>query len=88
MIAMGLSLGVCGFFVARGPGKSEAELYIPQAVVTDKVPGKGANILSLLIFLVVLLALLGLIFFIGMRDRNRKTVEEAIAGFDDSDGEI
>jgi hypothetical protein len=88
MIAMGLSLGVCGFFILRGPGVSEEELYISRMVVTDQAPVKSANILSLLIFLVVLLGLLGVILFIGMRDRNRKAVEQAIAGFDDSDGEI
>ncbi|MDR2094687.1 MAG: hypothetical protein LBP76_04110 [Treponema sp.] len=84
LIVIGISLAVCGFFIIRGPGVSEAELYLPVTTVVDEPPVKGVNILSLLIFLVILTALLGVIIFIGMRDQRRKAVEEAIAGFDDS----
>jgi flagellar basal body-associated protein FliL len=85
LIAIGLSLGVCGFIVIRGPAVAEADFYLPVVTVTDKPAVKGANIPGLLIFLVILVALLGVIIFIGMRDQKRKAVEQAIAGFDDSD---
>jgi flagellar basal body-associated protein FliL len=87
LIAIGLSLGVCGFFIIQGPAVTEADLYMPPVVVTDKTPVKGANVLGLLIFLVILVALLGVIIFLGMRDQRKKAVEEAIAGFDDSGGD-
>jgi uncharacterized membrane protein len=87
LIVIGLSLAICGFFIIRGPAASEAELYLPLAAVTNEPPVKGVNVLGLLIFLVILVALLGLIIFIGMRDQRKKAVEQAIAGFDDSDEE-
>jgi hypothetical protein len=85
LIAIGISLGVCGFIVIRGPAVSEAELYLPVVTVTDQPAVKGANIPGLLVFLVILAALLGVIIFAGMRDQKKKAVDEAIAGFDDSD---
>ncbi|MDR2159049.1 MAG: hypothetical protein LBP23_03165 [Treponema sp.] len=84
LIAIGLSLGVCGFFIIRGPAPPEAELYLPLAAVAEEAPVKGDSVLSLLVFLVILAALLGLIIFIGMRDQRRKAAEQAVADFDGS----
>jgi flagellar basal body-associated protein FliL len=85
LIAIGISLGVCGFIVIQGPAAPEAELYLPLVTVADQPAVKGANIPGLLIFLVILAALLGLIIFAGMRDQKKKALDEAIAGFDEPD---
>jgi amino acid transporter len=85
LLAIGISLGVCGFIIIRGPAASEAELYLPVVTVTDQPPVKGTNIPGLLVFLVILVALLGVIIYIGMRDQKKKAVDEAIAGFDEPD---
>jgi hypothetical protein len=85
LAAIGLSLGVCGFFIIRGPPAPEAELYLPLAVVVDEAPVKSTNVLGLLVFLILLIGLLGVIIFIGMRDQNKKAVDKAIADFDDQD---
>jgi flagellar basal body-associated protein FliL len=88
LIAIGISLGVCGFFIIQGPAVPEAEFYLPLAAAADEPPVKGANFLSLLVFLVILVALLALIIYIGMRDQRKKAVEEAIADFDESGEDI
>jgi flagellar basal body-associated protein FliL len=85
LIAIGLSLGVCGFFIIRGPAAPEAELYLPLAVVVDQGPVRNSSIPGLIIFLVILVALLGVIIFIGMRDQSKKAIDKAIADFDDPD---
>jgi hypothetical protein len=85
LIAIGLSLGVCGFFIIRGPAVSEAELYFPVVTVTDQPAVQGTNIPGLFVFLLILVALLGLIIFVGMRDQKKKAIDEAIAGFDEPD---
>jgi cbb3-type cytochrome oxidase subunit 3 len=85
LAAIALSLGVCGFFVIRGPSAPEAELYLPLVTATDQPSAKGAGIPGLLVFLVILLALLGVIIFAGMRDQKKKAIDEAVAGFDESD---
>jgi flagellar basal body-associated protein FliL len=85
LAAIALSLGVCGFIVIRGPAAPEAELYLPVVTVTDQPPAKSANTAGLLVFLVILAALLGVIIFLGMRDQRKKAVDEAVAGFDESE---
>jgi cbb3-type cytochrome oxidase subunit 3 len=85
LAAIVLSLAVSGFIIIRGSAASEAELYLPVVTAADQPPVKGANITGLLVFLVILVALLGVIIYLGMRDQKKKAIDEAAAGFDDSD---
>jgi flagellar basal body-associated protein FliL len=85
LAAIGLSLAAAGFIIIRGPAAPEAERYLPPVTVADQPPARSANIPALLVFLVILVALLGVIIFLGMRDQREKAVDEAVAGFDETD---
>jgi preprotein translocase subunit YajC len=85
LIVIGLSLGVCGFFIVRGPGVSDDAVYTLPVAVTEETPVKDTNIPGLLVFMVLLLALLGVIIFIGMRDQKKKAVDKAVANVKDED---
>ena len=71
LIALGLiavSIGVCGVFLIRGPGKSQTAVPLPF-IVDDSQPVKKSNAPMILSFAVVFLFILGLTAYLTMKER-------------------
>jgi amino acid transporter len=85
LILSGLALGICAFILFTGPVESPAGPYDAPALTHTAPPVKGPNITALVIFLVILLAFFGFVIYLGMKDRKKKALDDAIANTKDSD---
>ena len=70
LACIGVSLIICGYFIIRGPGADKAALPFP-ALVDGPAPVKQRNIADLII-LAVLVAVVGVVIFISLRDKRKK----------------
>jgi len=68
---IGLSLGVCGFFLIKGPGESTDPFPIPVFQETHQ-PAKSSNTTAIVIFFTVFVLVLALIVLLAVRDQQRK----------------
>ena len=69
---IGLSLVVAGIFIIRGPGDEPGDIPLPF-MVDEQPQKKGSNLFDILIFLVVFLAVMGLLIFSALRGSKKKT---------------
>ena len=68
---IGLSAGICGFFIIRGPGKEPELLDLP--IFQEAAPkAKSSNAGAIIAFMAVFLFIMGLIFFLAFRDQKKK----------------
>ena len=68
---IGLSLGVCGIFLIRGPGEEAADAFVPVFQETSS-PSKSSNAGPIVAFLVIFAAIMALIVFLALRDQRKK----------------
>ena len=68
---IGLSLGVCGFFLLKGPAESNET--IPLSLFQEvKPPAKTGNTVATVIFFIVFVLVLAVIIFLAIRDQKKK----------------
>ena len=68
---IGLTIGVCGFFLIRGPSQGSDPVPLPVFQESSPKPVKNNNIVVMLIFMGVLLLILGASIFISLRDQKK-----------------
>jgi presenilin-like A22 family membrane protease len=81
----GLTLGICAVILFGGSSGDEEADVIFTVLTEPKQPVKAANPAGLILFLVFLLVFFSFIVFLGMRDRKKKAINEAISRVKDSD---
>ena len=86
---IGISIGVCVFFLIKGPSQDPAAISLPVFQDTPTVPAQKTNVSAILVFITFLLVVLGLIIIAVRRDRlkNKETPKEneAPASFQGND---
>ena len=68
---IGLSIGICGFFLIRGPSSNDDTLPLPVFQDASPQPVKNNNIIVMIVFLAVLLLILGASIIISLRDQKK-----------------
>lgn len=67
-----ISLGICGFFLVRGPVEKAVEIPFPVFDAPPEEPAQKGNISVLIVFLAIFFVIMGMITMIALRDyRNR-----------------
>jgi flagellar basal body-associated protein FliL len=85
LVLSAIALAICAFILFSGPGASPAGPYDAPALTQSAPPAKGANIVGLVIFLVVLLVFFGFVIYFGMKDQKKKALDKAIVNTKDSE---
>jgi len=75
---IGISIGVCVVLLIKGPGQDPAAIALPVFQDTPTMPASKTNVPAIIVFIVVLLAILGLIIF-GVRKDQRRPIEQESA---------
>ncbi|MDR1566027.1 MAG: hypothetical protein LBS48_01930 [Treponema sp.] len=88
LIMSGFTLGICAVILFGGSSGGEEADLVFTVLTEPEQPVKAANPLALVLFLVFLLVFFGFIVFIGMRDRKKKAVGEALSRVKDSDSDL
>ena len=73
LIALGLiviSIGVCVFLLIKGPSSDPAAISLPVFQDTPTMPAKRTNVPAIVIFILILVAISGLILVGIKRDRH------------------
>ena len=71
---IGLSLGVCGIFLIKGPSNSPE--IVPLPVFEESTPPvRSSNTLMIIVFFLIFLFVLGLIIFLSLRGQRKKGEE-------------
>jgi len=74
---IGLSLGVCGIMLIRGPGQGKAVITLPFLLDdTPQPPPKKSNLAVILTFLVSFFFIVGLVLMTTMREKKNKAVPQ------------
>jgi len=74
---IGLSLGVCGILLIRGPGQSQADISLPFLLDdTPQPPAKKSNLAVILTFLVSFFFIVGLVLITTMKEKQGKTAQQ------------
>ena len=71
LILAGLTIGICGFLLFRGPAQDPDAIPLPVFQDMPTEPAKKSNIMSFLIFFAFLFAVLGIIIYVAIRDRKK-----------------
>ena len=66
---IGISIGVCVFFLVKGPGQDPAAISLPVFQDTPTTQARKANVPAIVILILVLLAIAGLIVVGIKRDK-------------------
>ena len=90
IILSGLALGICGIiiFSANNGDESEETQYTFTPSNEPAERESNLHVTELVIFLIVLLAALGFIIYLGIRDRNKRLGKTAPPKKDDSDSDF
>ena len=74
---IGLSLGVCGILLIRGPGQGKAVVTLPFLLDdTPQPPAKKTNMAVILTFLVSFFFIVGLVLMTTMKEKRTKAVPQ------------
>jgi preprotein translocase subunit SecG len=75
LAVIGLSLGVCGFILIRGPGQSKTAVSLPFLLDdAPHQPPKKSNLAVIITFLVSFLFIVGLVLVTTMKEKQRMTL--------------
>jgi preprotein translocase subunit YajC len=78
LIVSGITMAVCGFFIAFGARAVEEEEILEQAILNEPAaPEKTGGIVNFVIFLAVLVIFFGVIIFLGIRDQRKRAADAA-----------
>ena len=70
---IGLSLGVCGILLIKGPGQGKAVVTLPFLLEdTPQPPAKKTNMAVILTFLVTFFFIMGLVLMTTMKEKQNK----------------
>jgi len=74
---IGLSLGVCGIVLIRGPGQSKTAITLPFLLEdTPQPPAKKTNLAVTLTFLVSFFFIVGLVLMTTMKEKRDKAMPQ------------
>lgn len=76
---IGLTIGICGFFLIRGPAESKEDIPLPVFQDASPQPVRNNNVIVMLVFFVILMLVLGASILISLRDQKKKAAKEAKA---------
>lgn len=92
IVALGfivLTIGICGFFLIRGPAESKEAIPLPVFQDSSPQPVKNSKVTVALVFFAVIMLVLGAIIVISVRDQKKKSAAKKAAPssqiFDDND---
>ena len=73
---IGLSIGICGFFLIKGPAPSKELIPLPVFQDASPKPVKNNNTIIALVFLLVLLLVLGGTVYFSLKGQRKKGAEQ------------
>ncbi|MCL2834313.1 MAG: hypothetical protein FWD78_14165 [Treponema sp.] len=71
LILSGLTLGVCGTVLVLGGTSHEADPYAFPLETASAAPKPNSGVSQLIVYLVLLVAVFGIIIFLGIRDQKK-----------------
>ena len=74
LILIGLSLGICGIIIIRGPGEKPPDIPFPVSQGSSQQPAENNSIMENLGFFAAFLVILGVIIVIALRDHRRQAM--------------
>jgi flagellar basal body-associated protein FliL len=69
---IGLSVGVCGVFLVRGPAKVETEIPLPFLTDAEQKPQTKTNIGVIIGYFLAFVILFGLVFYSSRKEKEKK----------------